>query len=68
MCELAIFILYTSEESRYNFIIANDCPTIVLSKDQAKKVLYITFYKYIGCMSIRKLPTKIVIYYMHAVK
>ena len=34
-----------------------------MSKDQANKVLYIKFYKYIGCMSIRKLPIKIVVYY-----
>jgi hypothetical protein len=34
-----------------------------MSKDQANKVLYIKFYKYIGCISIRKLPIKIVVYY-----
>jgi hypothetical protein len=35
-----------------------------MSKDQANKVLYIKFYKYIGCMSVRKFPIKIVIYYI----
>ena len=37
--------------------------SLILSKDQANKVLYIKFYKYVGCMSIIKLPIKIVIYY-----
>jgi hypothetical protein len=66
MCELAIFyILY----KRSGISLAGQSLTLAIiklytdsSKDQANKVLYIKFYKYVGCMSIRKLPIKIVIY------
>jgi hypothetical protein len=53
MCELAIF--YAKCDLAYIF----------LSKDQAngKGIVYQILQIYIGCMSIRKLPIKIVIYY-----
>ena len=62
-CELAIFLYFILAKCDLASwaIVGNN--VFMLSKDQVIKVLYIKSYKYIGCVSIRKLPIKIVIYY-----
>jgi hypothetical protein len=63
-CELAVPVPNLLLNILAKCDLAINLAYIFLSKDQANKVfVYQILQIYIGCMSIRKLPIKIVIYY-----